>query len=781
VGLTPVSPVYSVIDLGDAIMPEGVLSDDVNQIGPPPETDFFDADFYRLANPDLLGLTPEQLEVHFRERAIAEGRSFIPVYDAQFYRTNNPDLAGLSDRALFDHFINIGLGEGRKFSPVFDIDFYRQNLLLTENGADIIEQLTPEPIPENPALELFADPQTIVTRSPSLNENLYKLFLESELGVTTDLEEETGFNPEDITEEIDYSPFFDPLFYLNNNPDLAEAFGTNTEQALQHFVTRGINEPRRASLIFDPIFYIRTNPDLEAAGLATPKGALFHYEINGLPEGRRPSLFFDPQFYVASNPDLRERGLDNEDLIDNFILVGLEQERRSSLFFDPRAINSLIIPQTTQTEEEAQQADDETPPNSTENLLNGDYQKWPTPIGGILTYSFVTQASAVQYEGTESGVGEVNEAIKNNVRQIMNEYNQVLPFDLIEVADRPPNTGQIRILFADNPNYAYSYAPGLGTGGDIVLSRNFETDQNRSFSQGAGNFGYQRLVHEIGHALGLRQPNDYTGFAFAERPTFPAGGSGLPFNEDNSTNTAMSFNIAGVGASTPMTYDVRALQFLYGFNDANLGDDVYRFDGASFIGVKQTIWDAGGVDTFDFSELPPSDSYFFDLNEGGQSTNQTALNAATYQAINDPSGATYAASSYATRVAYGTTIENLIGSAVNDEILGNNAANRIEGGSGADRITGSRGADVIAGGSGTDTFIFAPGDGGAAVSDGDTILDFTVGEDRIGLSSPLTFEAIAIQASGGNSLLRIANTGEILATLVGVSPGQLGASDFIGV
>ncbi|MCT7972254.1 M10 family metallopeptidase [Laspinema olomoucense] len=733
----------------------------------PPETEYFNAELYLLANPDLIGLNPEQLQTHFTERGVAEGRRIIVPFDPNFYRIANPDLGGLNNRELFDHFINVGLDQGRRFSPIFDLDFYRKNL--EQLDPEIITQLTPVvEQPVSPFIQL--DPNR--PQPPSLNENLFNLFLETQLEVETDLDVEGLGVPVEELQNVSFSPFFDPILYLNQNPTLAEAFGPNNRQkAIAHFALYGINENRRSSLIFDPKFYRENNPDLVAAGLTTSEQLLIHYQLSGIQEGRRPSLNFNPSFYLANNLDLQARGLTLPQLVEQYLLEGLEEGRRSSEYFDPITINSLLIPQAPPPA--TPPATDAPPPASSVTLLEENFVKWNVPVGGVLSYSFVETASALSYSGPESGVGEVNEGIKNNVRQIMEEYDEVLPFSLVEVPDRPSNNGQIRILFANNPAYAYSNAPGLETGGDIVLSRNYEIDPQLSFSQSRSNFGYQRLVHEIGHALGLRQPNNYAGFAFAERPTFPAQGPRLSFVQDNNSNTAMSFNIAGVGASTPMPYDIRALQFLYGFSDGNSGNDLYQFDGNNFIGVKQTIWDAGGIDTLDFSVLPAIGSYFFDMNEGGVSTNQSALNASTYLAINDPTQFPYSASSYGTYISYGTTLENLQGSPVNDLILGNTAANGINGGGGDDILIGGLGPDTLAGGPGRDRFVYAPGDGT------DRITDFNAAEDFIALAPPLSFEGISVQASGADTLLRVIGTGEVLALLGGVNPNTLSPANFV--
>jgi Ca2+-binding RTX toxin-like protein len=84
--------------------------------------------------------------------------------------------------------------------------------------------------------------------------------------------------------------------------------------------------------------------------------------------------------------------------------------------------------------------------------------------------------------------------------------------------------------------------------------------------------------------------------------------------------------------------------------------------------------------------------------------------------------ASYATANSAVKVSLATTssqktggagtdtidsIENLIGSAFNDELTGNAGANRISGGSGNDVLTGGAGVDTLDGGQGSDTYILA--------------------------------------------------------------------------
>src|SRR5581483_9242821 len=136
-------------------------------------------------------------------------------------------------------------------------------------------------------------------------------------------------------------------------------------------------------------------------------------------------------------------------------------------------------------------------------------------------------------------------------------------------------------------------------------------------SPAKGNYAWDTIIHETGHALGLKHPHDLIG-------SFGA----MPLDRDSVEYSVMSYRSyigAGLGGyanasdsfpQTLMMYDIAALQLLYGANySSNSGDTVYTWSpttGQEFInGVGQgvplgnkifmTVWDGGGNDTYDFS------------------------------------------------------------------------------------------------------------------------------------------------------------------------------------
>jgi Ca2+-binding RTX toxin-like protein len=116
--------------------------------------------------------------------------------------------------------------------------------------------------------------------------------------------------------------------------------------------------------------------------------------------------------------------------------------------------------------------------------------------------------------------------------------------------------------------------------------------------------------------------------------------------------------------------------------------------------------------------------------------------------------------------------DQLLGDAGDDFIWGDAGDDNIMGGSGNDTLVGDNGS----GGSGSDLFVFGNGDGT------DTILDFEVGSDRIGLlEGELSFADLTITQSGTDTLLGVISSGEILAVLNGTQASSLSESSFLVV
>ncbi|MEG4326038.1 calcium-binding protein [Microcoleus sp. herbarium5] len=117
----------------------------------------------------------------------------------------------------------------------------------------------------------------------------------------------------------------------------------------------------------------------------------------------------------------------------------------------------------------------------------------------------------------------------------------------------------------------------------------------------------------------------------------------------------------------------------------------------------------------------------------------------------------------------------LIGLRANDVLNGGDGNDILYGGKGFDTLNGGLGNDNLVGGAGNDVFVLGAGLGV------DTISDFTKSQDTIQLINGLTFGQLSISPGTNATLIRVASSGEVLASLTGVAPNLIGSEDFISV
>ncbi|MEG4321124.1 MULTISPECIES: transporter substrate-binding domain-containing protein [unclassified Microcoleus] len=115
--------------------------------------------------------------------------------------------------------------------------------------------------------------------------------------------------------------------------------------------------------------------------------------------------------------------------------------------------------------------------------------------------------------------------------------------------------------------------------------------------------------------------------------------------------------------------------------------------------------------------------------------------------------------------------DTLNGNAGDDLLNGGKGNDILFGGKGNDTLNGGAGDDLLNGGKGRDIFVLTPGNGT------DAIADFTIGQDLLGLAGGLKFEQLTItQGTGtqaGDTLIRLASTGAVLASLAGSSASSI--------
>ncbi|WP_445636577.1 LTD domain-containing protein [Nostoc sp. DSM 114161] len=118
--------------------------------------------------------------------------------------------------------------------------------------------------------------------------------------------------------------------------------------------------------------------------------------------------------------------------------------------------------------------------------------------------------------------------------------------------------------------------------------------------------------------------------------------------------------------------------------------------------------------------------------------------------------------------------DTLTGTSGDDNFSGGNGKDTLFGNAGNDTLFGGNGDDLLNGGNGRDTFVFTRNGNGT-----DTIQDFTLGQDSIGLSCGLSFGQLTFANVNGSAAILFGN--DTLALLAGVKANQLVESSFIPV
>lgn len=118
------------------------------------------------------------------------------------------------------------------------------------------------------------------------------------------IDAEEHFNQHGKAEGRSPGPLFNLDQYLLNNPDVADAVARGETTAYDHFMQFGAGEGRSPVNMFDEAFYLSQNPDVAAAVAAGLTSAIEHFLAYGQGEPRAFNPAIDLGAYLAANPDV---------------------------------------------------------------------------------------------------------------------------------------------------------------------------------------------------------------------------------------------------------------------------------------------------------------------------------------------------------------------------------------------------------------------------------------------------------------------------------------------
>ncbi|HHL2500213.1 TPA: M10 family metallopeptidase C-terminal domain-containing protein [Yersinia enterocolitica] len=319
-------------------------------------------------------------------------------------------------------------------------------------------------------------------------------------------------------------------------------------------------------------------------------------------------------------------------------------------------------------------------------------EKWKIKKGDnipVVTYSF-TQSITSDYRqnilDNKFTISSLNQLQINQTKTTFRNITDITNIRFVEVNNTEAN---IPIVNFHPENHSIFRGHGYLPHSRNICPILINTDYTENLTPTNRNSGGHVIVHEILHTVGLKHTHETVG---------------LTKRESVMSYLSEAYSGGNYGeyyASTPQLYDIAALQFLYGANmNTRTGNDIYTYSNHAPI---LCIWDAGGIDTFDFSDQ--TQDMVINLAAGG---------------FSNVGGLTGNIS-----IAYNVVIENTVGGSGNDKIAGNDADNILTGGKGADHLRGGKGRDIFRYSDINDSILNAA----------DTIYDFESGQDKIDISS----------------------------------------------
>lgn len=273
------------------------------------------------------------------------------VFDASYYWGLYPDVQRRINRddtfALLYDYLTEGIFAGKSGRNDFNIKYLYLNYPLLRNSLGVSKpKLISYYITNGKASGLVAGHYL----NDKVNENDF--FDERKQSVPIEVTPPNNA----LYKGEDYSDVYDYSYYIGKYADLKEAFGSDKDKAIEHFVLCGMKEGRIGNTKFDVKSYYKANPDLRGAFGKNWEALYQHYRKYGKNEKRQfanvdaiagattvyngvdYSQVYNFAYYISTYPDMKAAfDLDDAAAIKHFVTNGMKERRIASDNFNVRS------------------------------------------------------------------------------------------------------------------------------------------------------------------------------------------------------------------------------------------------------------------------------------------------------------------------------------------------------------------------------------------------------------------------------------------------------------
>ena len=340
-------------------------------------SDVLDPVYYFSKYPEVAqacGNDYSKAKEYFVNYGMAAGHQACADFNVYYYMQNYKDLRnafGDNLEAYYNHYITYGINEKRAaaymlsnttyngvdYSAVYNKLYYMEaypDIAAQCNNDDyllikyFVEQGTLQKHRGNDRFDLNIYMQFNPDLSETFKDDIYTYYLHYALYGQYENRICNGL----FFEERDYSGVYDEDYYYEYNPDVAEAFGRDSDRLLWHFVVHGMAEGRNSSMDFDLSVY-KQYRDLQAAFGDDNRAYYIHYLDYGIREDRiatKSTVYngidyadvYNKEYYLSKYGDLQRVIGDNErKLIEHFVRYGMKEGRQACEEFNPYLYRAL--------------------------------------------------------------------------------------------------------------------------------------------------------------------------------------------------------------------------------------------------------------------------------------------------------------------------------------------------------------------------------------------------------------------------------------------------------